>query len=84
MKLDKDQKKNLYDSMLELYCVTSTQIPHDVQKEVLKALKREKKNTTAKYAMEIIDKNIELASLSSNPVPRHRHGVGLCGPPRWI
>ena len=37
MKLDKDQKKNLYDSMLELIRVTSTQIPDDVQKEVLKS-----------------------------------------------
>ena len=68
MKLDKDQKKNLYDSMLELIRVTSTQIPGDVQKEVLKALNREKKNTTAKYAMEIIDKNIELARSKSQPL----------------
>jgi len=68
MKLDKDQKKNLYDSMLELIRVTSTQIPGDVQKEVLKALRREKKNTTAKYAMEIIDKNIELARSKSQPL----------------
>lgn len=68
MKLEKDQKKNLYDSMLELIRVTSTQIPGDVQKEVLKALKREKKNTTAKYAMEIIDKNIVLARSKSQPL----------------
>ena len=54
--------------MLELIRVTSTQIPADVQKEVLKALKREKKNTTAKYAMEIIDKNIELARSKSQPL----------------
>ena len=68
MSLPKDEKKNLYDSMLELIRVTSTQIPDDVQKEVLKALKREKKNTTAKYAMEIIDKNIELARSKSQPL----------------
>tara|TARA_B100000925_G_scaffold174384_1_gene131402 strand:- start:4329 stop:5228 length:900 start_codon:yes stop_codon:yes gene_type:complete len=68
MALSKDEKKNLYDSMLELIRVTSTQIPADVQKEVLKALKREKKNTTAKYAMEIIDKNIELARSKSQPL----------------
>ena len=68
MKLDKDQKKNLYDSMLELIRVTSTQIPDDIQQEILKALRREKKNTTAKYAMEIIDKNIELAKTKSQPL----------------
>ncbi len=68
MKLDKDQKKNLFESMLELIRIASTQIPDDVQKEVLKALKREKKNTTAKYAMEIIDKNIELARSKSQPL----------------
>ena len=68
MKLDKEQRSNLYDSMLELIRVTSTQIPDDVQKEVLKALRREKKNTTAKYAMEIIDKNISLAKTKSQPL----------------
>ncbi len=68
MKLEKDQKKCLYDSMLELIRITSTQIPDDVQNEVLKALRREKRNTTAKYAMQIIDKNIELARSKSQPI----------------
>ena len=40
MALTKDEKKNLYDSMLELIRVTSTQIPGDVQKEVLKAYEK--------------------------------------------
>ena len=43
MSLTIEEKKNLFDSMLELIRVTSTQIPGDVQKEVLKALKREKR-----------------------------------------
>ena len=68
MPVSKIENKNLYESFLELIRVTSTVIPDDVQKEVMKALRREKKNTTAKYAMDIIDKNIELAKTKSQPI----------------
>lgn len=68
MPVNKTENKNLYESLLELIRVTSTVIPDDVQKEVMKALRREKKNTTAKYAMDIIDKNIELAKTKSQPI----------------
>lgn len=60
--------KNLYDSLLELIRVTSTVLPDDVQKVILKGLRKEKKNTTAKYAMEIIEKNIKLAKMKSQPI----------------
>ena len=60
--------KNLYDSLLELIRLTSTVIPDDVQKVILKGLRKEKKNTTAKYAMEIIEKNIVLAKTKSQPI----------------
>ena len=60
--------KNLHDSLVELIRVTSTVIPDDVQKEILKALKREQKKTTAEYAMNIIKNNIELAKKKSQPL----------------
>ena len=68
MPVNKTENKNLYESLLELIRVTSTVIPDDVQKEVMRHLRREKKNTTAKYAMDIIDKNIELAKTKSQPI----------------
>tara|TARA_Y100000768_G_scaffold383411_2_gene365523 strand:+ start:19185 stop:20087 length:903 start_codon:yes stop_codon:yes gene_type:complete len=60
--------KNLGDSILELLRITSTVIPDDVQKVVLEALKREAKNTSAKYAMDIIQANIKLAKMKSQPL----------------
>ncbi len=60
--------RNLEDSLVELIRVTSTVIPDDVQNVILKALKREEKNTTAKYAMDIIQANIKLAKLKSQPI----------------
>ncbi len=63
-----NEKKMLFDSLLELVRVTSTVIPDDVQKVVLQALKREEKKTTAEYAMNIIKANIELAKKKSQPL----------------
>nr|WP_241558859.1 fumarate hydratase [Halobacteriovorax sp. HLS] len=60
--------KVLFDSILELIRMTSTEIPGDVQKVVLEALAREEKNTTAEYAMNIIKANIELAKKKSQPI----------------
>lgn len=60
--------KNLGESILELLRITSTVIPDDVQKVVLEALKREEKNTSAKYAMDIIQANIKLAKMKSQPL----------------
>ncbi len=63
-----DTKKNLEESILELIRVTSTVIPDDIQKVILKTLRKEQKNTTAKYAMEIIKANIKLAKQKSQPI----------------
>ena len=63
-----DPDKNLSESILELLRVASTVIPGDVQRVVLDALKREEKNTTAKYAMDIIQANIKLAKSKSQPL----------------
>ncbi|AYF44939.1 fumarate hydratase [Halobacteriovorax sp. BALOs_7] len=58
----------LFDSLLELIRVTSTVLPDDVQKVVLEALHREEKNTTAEYAMNIIQANIKMAKMKSQPL----------------
>ena len=60
--------KDLHDSLLELIRITSTVIPDDVQRVIMKALKSEKKNTSAKYAMDIIDANIKMAKMKSQPI----------------
>ena len=58
----------LFDSLLELIKNTSTVIPDDVQKVILEGLKREEKNTTAEYAMNIIKSNIEIAKKKIQPL----------------
>lgn len=63
-----NQDAELFDTLLELIRVTSTVIPDDVQKVVLDALHREEKNTSAEYAMNIIDANIKLAKMKSQPI----------------
>lgn len=62
------KQNNLFDSILELIRVTSTVIPDDVQKVILKALKKEEKNSSAGYAMDIIKANIDLAKKKSQPL----------------
>lgn len=56
------------ESLLELIRVTSTVLPDDIQKVILKALKKEEKKTSAEYAMKIIKANIELAKKKSQPI----------------
>jgi fumarate hydratase class I len=60
--------KVLHDSILELLRVTSTVLPDDIQRVVLDALEREDENTSAKYAMSIIEANIKLAKMKSQPI----------------
>ncbi|MDL5053142.1 fumarate hydratase [Oscillatoria laete-virens NRMC-F 0139] len=58
----------LHENILELIRVTSTVIPDDVQKVILEALDREAAQTNGKYAMEIIEKNIQMAKAKSQPI----------------
>ena len=60
--------KVLFKTILEVVRKTSTEMPDDVQKVILKALATEAKATTAEYAMDIIAKNIELARTKSQPI----------------
>jgi fumarate hydratase class I len=58
----------LQDSLLELIRRTSAEIPDDVQRTILAALEREKSGTIAAAAMQIIERNIELARQKSQPI----------------
>jgi fumarate hydratase class I len=67
-KLTINPEKNLFESLLELIRVTSTVLPDDIQRVILKALKTEQENTSAKYAMQIIERNIQIAINKSQPL----------------
>lgn len=58
----------LQDSLLELIRRTSVEIPDDVQRAILTSLEREKAGTVAASAMQIIERNIELAKQKSQPI----------------
>lgn len=60
--------KHLGDSLLELIRRTSAEIPDDVHAALLASLEREKQGTIAQSAMEIIERNIELARRKSQPL----------------
>jgi fumarate hydratase class I len=55
-------------SLLELIRRTSTEIPDDVHRALLKSLENEKQGTIAASAMKIIDQNIALAKNKSQPI----------------
>lgn len=67
-KSSKKSSNLMLDSLIELIRVTSTVVPDDVNRVVLKALEKEEKNTTAEYALNIIKANIELAKKKSQPL----------------
>ncbi len=58
----------LYDALLELVRRTSAEIPDDVQQALVQALENEKKGTIAESALQIIERNIELAKRKSQPI----------------
>ena len=65
----KPKSKNLlFDSLLELIKVTSTVVPDDVSNALIAGLEKEQKDTTAEYAMKIIQNNIDLAKKKVQPL----------------
>jgi len=60
--------KDLKASLLELVRRTSCDLPPDVEKVLLKSLKREEKKTTARYALDVIKQNLNLARTNSKPI----------------
>ena len=63
-----DPKNQTIESLIELIRVTSTVVPDDVYRTLLKARTMEVSGSTASYAMNIINDNIELAKLKSQPL----------------
>ena len=59
---------SLQDSLIELIRRTSAEIPDDVQQSILAALEKEQKGTIAQSALNIVQKNIELAKAKSQPL----------------
>jgi fumarate hydratase class I len=60
--------KVLENTLVELIRSTSADLPDDVQKVILEALNREEENSSAKYAMDIIQANIKMAKMKSQPL----------------
>ena len=63
-----DVKKQTIESIIELIRRTSTEVPDDVFNAIVAAKKQEVANSTAAYAMNIINDNIDLAKLKSQPL----------------
>ena len=58
----------LGDSLLELIRRTSAEIPDDVRDAIVASLEKEKAGSIARNAIQIIEKNIELAKRKSQPI----------------
>jgi len=56
------------DNLLELIRRTSAEMPVDVSRALIEALKAEEKRTTAEFALKTIRANIELAAKKSQPI----------------
>jgi len=61
-------RRALQPSLLELVRKTSAELPADVAKAILRSLRKEAKNTTGRYAMEVIQANIALAKKKGLPL----------------
>ncbi len=59
---------DLCGSLLELIRRTSAEIPEDVNRALVASLEAEKQGTIAQAALQIIEKNIELAKRKSQPL----------------
>jgi fumarate hydratase, class I len=60
--------KLLQESLVELVRRTSADLPDDIQRTILNALENEQKGTISESAMQIIQKNIEMARRKSLPI----------------
>lgn len=61
-------QKKLFDSLVEIICKTSTDLPKDVIDAVQHGHLREEKGSRGDYAMGIIEKNVQLARHKSQPL----------------
>lgn len=58
----------LFETLVELIRVTSTNLPPDVRASVTQALEKEKSDTAGEYAMKVIQRNIDIACGVSQPL----------------
>lgn len=58
----------MLESLVELIRRTSAEVPEDVHRALVASLEQEKKGTIAANAMQIIERNIELAKRKSQPL----------------
>jgi fumarate hydratase, class I len=77
--------KTLQAQFLELIRRTSCEMPQDMIRAVDKAWRKEKKDTTAKYALSVMRDNIKLADNLSQPLCQDT-GTIVCyvDRPKWI
>ena len=61
-------QKKMLDSFVEIIRKTSTDLPGDVQKAIAKGRSQEAEGSRGSYAMQIIEKNIGLAQVKSQPL----------------
>jgi fumarate hydratase class I len=62
------EAKILQANLLELIRRTSAELPDDVKRGVRKGLRKEKKNSTGQYALQVINDNIIMAKDKSQPL----------------
>ncbi|OFZ23020.1 MAG: fumarate hydratase [Bdellovibrionales bacterium GWB1_55_8] len=62
------QQKKFLEAFIEIIRKTSTELPKDVIEAVQKGMQAEQAGSNAKYAFEIIEKNIGLAKQKSQPL----------------
>ncbi len=71
------EAKILQANLLELIRRTSAELPDDVKRGVRKGLRKEKKNSTGQYALQVINDNIIMAKDKSQPLCQDT-GVIIC------
>jgi fumarate hydratase class I len=62
-------------TLLELVRRTSAELPEDVHRAIQESLEREKQGTIAASTLKIIDRNIELAKMKSQPICQDTGGI---------
>jgi fumarate hydratase class I len=66
--MNKTLQKNLHDSLVEVIRKTSAELPNDVFESIESGRKKEQEGSSAKYAMNIICDNVEIAKRKSQPL----------------
>jgi fumarate hydratase class I len=66
--MNSTQQKKLLEAFIEIIRKTSTEMPKDVVDALQKGRAAEEQDSRGKYAMNIIDKNIGLAKVKSQPL----------------